>query len=202
MKKEKLLKISKPLICNEDVAECFAENRKTETRRLPRSETSEPRYKVNDILWIREPAKITICHSLIDEISYRFKSDGKYGEQYTIQIPDRFINRNSKIKDTLTPRLPMWMIEEKGVPNGCIKEMARMFYRVTEVCYQELQDISIYEIIEEGFEPVYRTQGEDRDSGYEWWVDIWNKTAPEGKRWKDNPLIEAYKLERVEYENV
>lgn len=199
MTKKELLKISKPLICNEDVAKCFAENRKTETRRLPKSETSDPRYKVGDILWIREPAKITICHSMTNEISYRFKSDGKHGEQFTIQIPSRFINRNSKSKDTLIPRLPIWMVEEKGVPNGCIKEMARMFYKVTEVREQELQHISIVEIIKEGFVPAYRTQGEDRDSGYEWWVDMWNKTAPKGKQWEDNPLIEVYKLERVEY---
>jgi hypothetical protein len=94
-----------------------------------------------------------------------------------------------------------WIKNCEGVPNGCIKEMARMFYRVTEVRYQELQNISIDEIIEEGFEPAYRTQGEDRDSGYEWWEDTWNATAPKGKKWEDNPLVEVYKLEEIKYKN-
>ena len=198
MNRNELLDISKPLICNTEVAKCFVDNRKTETRRLPKSETSDPRYKVNDILWVREPARVTICHSLTDEISYRFLVDGKHGEQFTLKIPTRFINRKKKEDDTLSPRLPIWIIEEKGIPNGCIKEMARMLYRVIYVKYQELQFITIDEIIEEGFIPASRTQGEDRDSAYEWWEDMWDKTAPKGKKWGDNPLIEVYGLERIE----
>lgn len=184
----------KPLICNARVAKCFVAGEKTETRRLPRDEMNAPRYRVGDLLWIREPAKVIYCNNIFLEYDFEYISDGK--RVLRSKIPDRFM------KEDLSDISAKWLKDLKGVPNGCVREMARLFYRVTEARLQRLKDITIDEIIKEGFVPAYRTQGEDRDSGYEWWIDTWNETAPTGKQWEDNPIVEVFCLEKIEQPSI
>jgi hypothetical protein len=31
----------------------------------------------------------------------------------------------------------------------------------------------------------------------EWWINLWNSTAPKGYKWEDNPYVFVYEFERV-----
>ncbi|MFW2308204.1 hypothetical protein, partial [Aliarcobacter butzleri] len=97
--------------------------------------TTYSKYKVGDILWVREPAKVinydfpSIGDILNNEAKakdwvmwYKYLADDKENE---IVIPERFI-----YDCTIQAK---WITECKGVPNGCIKEMARIFLKVTNV---------------------------------------------------------------------
>lgn len=84
-------------------------------------------YKVGDVLWVREPAKvksppIATCKKL----TFKYLADNKITEIY---LDDDF-DYSKK-----------WIQRCQGVPNGCIKEMARIFLKVTNVKFERLQDI-------------------------------------------------------------
>ena len=84
-------------------------------------------YQVGDILWVREPAKvksppIATCKKL----TFKYLADNKITEIY---LDDDF-DYSKK-----------WIQRCQGVPNGCIKEMARIFLKVTNVRVERLQDI-------------------------------------------------------------
>ena len=32
----------------------------------------------------------------------------------------------------------------------------------------------------------------------DWWISLWNSTAPKGYKWEDNPYVFVYEFERVE----
>lgn len=84
-------------------------------------------YKVGDVLWVREPAKvksppIATCKKL----TFKYLADNKITEIY---LDDDF-DYSKK-----------WIQRCQGVPNGCIKEMARIFLKVTNVKFERLQYI-------------------------------------------------------------
>jgi hypothetical protein len=111
-------------------------------------------YKVGDVLWVREPAKvksppIATCKKL----TFKYLADNKITEIY---LDDDF-DYSKK-----------WIQRCQGVPNGCIKEMARIFLKVINVRVERLQDIS--------------------SIGYE----------KEGYKWEDNPYVFVYEFERIE----
>ena len=107
-------------------------------------------YKVGDVLWVREPAKvksppIATCKKL----TFKYLADNKITEIY---LDDDF-DYSKK-----------WIQRCQGVPNGCIKEMARIFLKVTNVKFERLQYIGnkdlkfvfVYEF--EKVEKYYRKQ--------------------------------------------
>ena len=197
MTKRQLQTLSKPLICNIEVARAFIQEHKTQTRRLPKSETSDPRYKVGDILWIREPVRI-IDFSPVGNYGGSWNDEDLYTYQY---VADENIRCSEEIPERFGS-IPIWIKRCHGVPNGCIKEMARMFYTVVDFHYEDLQHISFEDIIEEGFQPSCKRQEDIKDDCYEWWEETWDATAPYGKKWEDNPLVEVYKLKKVSYRKV
>ena len=185
MSKAELLEIAKPLICNKEVAKSFVDGVKTQTRRLPKDNGT--RYKKGDILWIREPARIefTFVRDGINMMDYRYLSDS--GGTHRSKIPKKHL-------------LKRWMVNNKGVPNGCIKEMARMFYRVIDVQYEKLNEMPHTYVSYEAEGIAFEDENgvpKLLDDMLQDWRTLWNSTAPKGRKWEDNPLVEVYQLEKI-----
>lgn len=125
----------------------------------------KPKYKVGDILYVREPCKIMTlkgCHtdkSLI--LVYKYRNDITNIE-YKIKLPDRFYK-----KDNVVPDWVSWF-GKTIIPSGSIKEMARIFLKVTNVRVERLQDITFDDIEKYGY------------------------------KLEDNPYVFVYEFERIE----
>jgi len=209
----------KSMMVNEQVAKTMPF--KTQTRRL------DTNWKVGDVLWIREPVKVTSYDfpSLADilegdsrpkdwNMSIRYLADNS---EKQIDIPSRYIE-DCEIQ-------PKWIIKCQGIPNGCIKEMARTFVRVVEVREEMLQDISEEDCLAEGiqcfgggaiadtgdyFETYYIIGEEELDEDGMHYINetfefaeeayeaLWDSTAPKGSKWEDNPKVKAVVFERLE----
>ncbi len=143
----------------------------------------EAKYQKDEVIWIREPAKIDMCFT--EEIHFHYLADNK---TLKLSIPKQFI-KDGFVVD--------WMAHCNGVPNGCIKEMARIFLKITDVRIEKLQDITLDDIKKEGFDSKDYTYDMALDLALCWWVDTWNKTAPNGYKWKNNPYVFVYEFERV-----
>ncbi len=192
----------KNILMNEEMTKAILDGRKTQTRRA--GITNHGRYIIDDdllksyklsnqnilkcgkyqkdeIIWVREPAKIDMCFT--EEIHFHYLADNTTSK---LNIPKRFI-KDGFVAD--------WMAHCNGVPNGCIKEMARIFLKITDVRVDRLQDISRSDIWKEG----YQTTLDNRENitKYDWWIRLWNKTAPKDYRWEDNPYVFVYEFERV-----
>lgn len=160
------------------------------------------KYKVGDVLWVREPARVvnydfpSIGDILNNEAKakdwvmwYKYLADDKENE---IVIPERFVY-DCTIK-------AKWITDCNGVPNGCIKEMARIFLKVTDVRVEKLQDITFNEIRREGIFPLGDiTEDSNNYISHiqELWINLWNSTAKNGYRWEDNPYVFVYEFERL-----
>ena len=147
-----------------------------------------PKYEKCSILWIREPAKVT--SETKGKMEFSYLVDGKNAE---ITIPERFIGN----KVNIYGGLPKWIYEHRSVPNGCIREMARIFIRVVDVRIERLQEISNIEIELEG--APYQTSKENeclsplkRKENLQWWIKLWDSTSKDGDKWKDDPYVFIY----------
>jgi len=149
------------------------------------------RYKKDEVIWVREPAQYSFYDKEEGTISFRYKSDF---DNKTIKLPDRLKSKKylNKINDT----------DFVGCPNGCIKEMARIFLKITDVRVERLQDIGYGDIIKEGC-PLTRVEDAlsvralgIKSDIFLWWINLWNKTAPKGYKWDDNPYVFVYEFER------
>jgi len=172
-------------------------------------------FKVGDIVWGREPAKVvdTIINPQIVGVYFEYLSDNK---NEVINLPLRFISNNPR-----EYKYPKWLEKKQGIPNGCIKEMARYFYRVASVRVERLQDITYEDICKEGYDclysDIYDTRwkknkatfyGSINDNKFktreewmlQWWVTLWNSTAKKSVNdWDSNPYVWVIEYERLEY---
>lgn len=148
--------------------------------RLP----NEAKYKKGETIWVREPAKIEMCFT--KEIHYRYLAYNP-NKLFKMPIPQRFI------KDGFVAN---WMAHCKGVPNGGIKEMARIFLKITNVKVERLQDISGNDMLQEGYLKFYCNK-----NPLNYFIYIWDKTAQKGYKWEDNPFVFVYEFERSKNEN-
>jgi len=219
----------KNILMNAEMAKAILDGRKTQTRRAIKQEIVKPtdskfpknemyldsykntenwywwtqdgrqnlsqcikaQYKKGDVVWVREPARIHLCFA--EEIHFHYLADYKTSK---LNIPKRFI-KDGFVVD--------WMAHCNGVPNGCIKEMARILLKITDVRVERLQDISGVSIEDEG--AIHQTTNEVlileqklRLENIDWYKSLWNKTAPKGYKWEDNPYVFVYEFERVKYE--
>lgn len=234
--KTELLKVAKPISFSTEIVKAILDGRKTQTRRVVPfniyldesglikaysdvknmrslkgtldSVLAKSKYKIGDILWVREPVKTiqTISRAMGSNIAlkYKYLSDGATN---WVDIPER-IKKNSS----------NWYLEKgRGIPNGCIKEMARTFLKIINVRVERLQDISDEDCIAEGILKVskdgelfkYCIYDKKDYSSTPWqempktpqkaYASIWNKTAPKGYKWEDNPYVFVYEFEVVAY---
>lgn len=215
----------KPIMFNTEMVKAILEGRKTQTRRVVNKEylgladidgnniyiededgnhfnileTSWAKYKVGDILYVKEPCKIMTlkgCHtdkSLI--LVYKYRNDITNTE-YEIKLPDRFYKKDNAVPDWVS-----WF-GKIIIPSGSIKEMARIFLKVTNVRVERLQDISLEEMIKEGINHIqsYNSGNVIKTSTQikREFIGLWNSTAKDGYKWEDNPYVFVYEFERIE----
>lgn len=158
------------------------------------------KYQIGKTIWVREPAKIIEFNEVgnyggfyndSESFVYEYVADGEV--RYFGEIPERFKNT------------PKWIMNCQGIPNGCIKEMARIFLKITNVRVESLQDILFEDILLEGCNIELKdmvmyddSKKKTSYSAYKWYRGLWNKTAPKGYKWEDNPYVFVYEFERVE----
>ena len=201
---------AKPILFNTEMVKAILDGRKTQTRRVvnkeylgmadiddnniyvPREDggyvnilnMTWSKYKVGDVLWVREPAKvksppIATCKKL----TFKYLADNKITEIY---IDDDF-DYSKK-----------WIQRCQGVPNGCIKEMARIFLKVTNVRVERLQDISVRDIEKEtGWRREIYSYSNKNKAFFKDYRDFWNSTAKDGYKYLDNPYIFVYTFEVI-----
>jgi len=165
-----------------------------ETKKLPYVEKyindfikENAKYQKGDTLWVREPAKITYHFNIVNEITFQYLADG---EKEQISIPKRFLDKHNSYAHV------KWIQNYQGIPNGCIKEMARIFLKVTNVRVERLQNMTFHDIHKEGCPIPFDDLSTDFKE-LNWWINLWNKTAPKGYKWEDNPYVFVYEFERV-----
>jgi len=220
MKQELLKKANKCFIFNKEVAKLMPN--KTMTRRViqqkilneydldkcigitySKSLLSLAPYKVGDIVWGREPARVVNYSQDLVEMTFKYADENID----TIEIPERFLKDygwdSQKIKSK-------WILNKKGIPNGCIKEMARYFYKITSVRVEKLQDISDEDCIKEGIEVEpeslewYKDYLVDYDNfnikfPKESFNSLWDKTAKKGVNdWDSNPYVWVIEYEKIQ----
>lgn len=108
------------------------------------------KYKIGDILYVREPTQITgftDCDALF-EVVYQFLSDGKIDSLTKEDLINRYDLSSYEFETRYLSKKYMEKLQK--IPNGCLKEMARIFLKVTNVRVERLQDISKEDSIKEG----------------------------------------------------
>jgi hypothetical protein len=159
----------------------------------------KPKYKVDDILYVKEPCKIMTLKGFHTDKSlilvYKYRNDITNTE-YEIKLPDRFYKKDNDVPDWVS-----WF-GKTIIPSGSIKEMARIFLKVTNVRVERLQDITLADMIYEGInhmqeystgkvvKPFTQIKRE--------FIKLWNSTAKDGYKYEDNPPIFVYEFERIE----
>lgn len=112
--------------------------------------------KIGDEFWIRESVEITKITKLKNKnlINFKYCIDGV--EVFDFEIPQEHKNKK-------------WIGVGAKIPNGCLKEMARLYCVVTDINISPLQDISIDNIIKEGYnnkEIIHNFEYNDQLSRY------------------------------------
>ena len=146
--------------------------------------SSHSKYQKDEVIRVREPAKIDICFT--EDVYFHYLADSTASK---ISTPERFI-KDGFVADC--------MAHCNGAPNGCIKEMARIFLKITDVRVERLQDIGANGIENEGYHiSIAKKIGNCHEGMNDWWISLWNKTAPKGYKWEDNPDIFIHEFKRV-----
>lgn len=203
MTREEILPIAKPILFNTDMVRAILDDRKTATRRKAEfikgknsnwtgyikdglmlyNGTNEPcikppRYKVGDILYIRETwAKI----GWTDAWKYVYKASDKYPLGYPMVIRFRW-----------HPSIHM------------PKEAARIFLRVTDVRLERLYDITEEGAVKEGLYKGwhYLPTSSIAVTAKQAFMWVWDMTIKLKDRhkygWIANPWVWAIEFERVE----
>ena len=153
------------------------------------------KHRIGDVLWIREPATITNIDYEYNEIEYMFSDRVKS----KIFIPDRFTKGYGDNADEVTAK---WIAINKKVPNGCLREMARYFIIITGIKIERLQDISYEDCYFEGLRrdfSIGKSPNEAISEAKQWFMDLWDTTAPISYAHNNNPFVITYSWQYMEY---
>jgi len=145
------------------------------------------RFKIGDVLWIREPAKINTI---------------TFNDTVIVEYSNREFSKQIAIRKEHLKNPPNWYVVDNFIPNGCLKEMARYFIKITSVRVKRLQDISDNELRKEGMGKLRTICSEVNDfdetlTDRKLFMIIWDLTAQKGYKWEDNPFVFVYEWEYV-----
>lgn len=220
MTREELLKIAKPILFNTEMVQAILEGRKTVTRRVVKldlglADTDKHdssylkipdeygdyhdakdlcRYKIGDILYVRETGMIQSMKNFGKKVKILFKADNSLVE--------------FSVSDEEYERLSKWELIKRWLsPYWLTKETARIFLKVTDVRVERLQDITVGDIENEGYpdEIDFSTMPIAMQGiVFEWWANTWNYTIKKQDldkySWDSNPWVWAIEFGREEVE--
>ena len=214
MNREELLKNAKPILFNTEMVQAILDGRKTVTRRkIDRDiinfcdvevdgtlldyqnchgDFINPidlcRYKVGDILYVRETWSIhecVKCQAGIPALGGECKCEYVYRTNYGTTEDDSF-----------SPSMFKWR-PSIHMP----KEAARIFLKVTDVRVERLQDITEEDAIAEGMSKTL-VDGVVFISAKGNFHVLWDSlNIKRGYGWEDNPWVWVIEFERVDVEN-
>lgn len=207
----------KPILFNTEMVKAILDGRKTQTRRVVNKEylgladidgnniyiededgnhfnileTTWAKYKVDDILYVRETFKTFSNITMNDEVGVIYKADNK-----EVILP---CNKNYECE---------YVFFNKWRPSIHMpKKYARIFLKVINVRVERLQDIDNDGFFAEGFKQYSTnillenfnngTLSKLKDGVKKWWIELWNSTAKDGYKWEDNPYVFVYEFERL-----
>ena len=195
---------AKPMHANQEMVRAFLDGIKTQTRRpIPEKVMADMRiaqqigevsdfydsgylqkgdesyiidfapYQPGSIIYIRERARLVAFGQ--GRCVFRYDADNKLSD---------WGNFPSRIKSITLGHC---------VPNGCFKELARLFYEVKGVRVEWIQDISDEDAIAEGVSCVKKPGEADTFIGQ--FFRIWSDCYPGS--WDRNDFVWVYDLERI-----
>ena len=200
----------KPILFNTEMVKAILDGRKTQTRRvfsktqikyfdyaqklgemnslddLHENDFSYilqfSKYKVNDILYVRETFKTFSNITMNDEVGVIYKADNK-----EVILP---CNKNYECE---------YVFFNKWRPSIHMpKKYARIFLKVTDVRVEKLSDMNECDLEREGFEYDFPPFGKPKYIAYKEFDELWDLTAKDGYKVKDNPYVFVYEFERVD----
>ena len=142
----------------------------------------KPKYKVGDVLYVRETFNTFSNITMDNEVGVIYKADNK--EEI---LP---CNRDYECE---------YVFNNKWKPSIHMpKKYARIFLKVTNVRVERLQDISVRDIEKvTGWEREIYSYSNKNKAFLRDYCDFWNSTAKDGYRWEDNPYVFIYEFERI-----
>lgn len=194
MTKEQLLETAKPILFNTEMVRAILDGRKTQTRRAVMPPTSrknmhsimteikdydcrtKSKYEIGDILYVRETWRL-------------FDADEECACYDDCQCRSRHGSAIFKADDFFHHDLQKWKLSIH-MP----KKYARILLRVTNVWEERLQDIDGGGIEKEGLPKNIKHFSEAKN----WWIKLWDSTAPNEYKFSDNKSVLVCEFERVE----
>lgn len=163
---------------------------KWQTRRI-----GEKNYKVGDLLWIKEKARVLQAITSVDGT----------GEPLTRQIKLRYESDKVEVWLNYPDRLTWSPIAGQCFPRGSLfREAARLVLEVTAVYQERLQEITPRAIRAEGI-AVYEGDAiiepvtpKDEAIYLDQWMRLWDSiNKSRGWDWEGNPLVTVVEFRRV-----
>ena len=144
------------------------------------------KYKVDDILYVRETFKTFSNITMDNEVGVIYKADNK-----EVILP---CNRDYECE---------YVFNDKWKPSIHMpKRYARVFLKVTNVRIERVQDISLTNMLEEGINHLknYSVGGVVKPYTQikREFINLWNSTIKDGYKWEDNPYVFVYEFEKIE----
>jgi hypothetical protein len=130
------------------------------------------KYKIGDVLYIRERARLIGGGDSASERLFKYESDGSISDP--VVIP-------SRIKH---------MITGQCCSNGCFRELARTFVKITGVRVEKIQDIHDFDIQAEGIKGISMGHRKER------FKELWESIYPGS--WDRNDWVFVYDFEKCE----
>jgi len=188
------------IFMNSEMTRAILDGRKTQTRRVVKdlnpklqftfldSEENidfyikkNAKYQKDEVIWVRESVQLEAYEVSEDRFDIRYVADNL---KVSFDMPAKHYGKS-------------WTKKACKIPNGCIKEMARIFLKITDVRVERLEDMILDDIEKEGFDSKDYMYDMALDLALDWWENLWNKTAKHGFKWDDNPYVFIYEFERV-----
>jgi hypothetical protein len=149
-------------------------------------------YKPGDILWVREPAILTGHEIQYFQSYFNFKyvADDSPGK---CRVPSRL--------ESNFGAPPSWVYKLQGIPNGCLREMARTFLKIVSISVETLQEITEEDACQEGMQSHIPGEMEPTPKiGYRHeFKKLWDKMySQKGLGWEQNPWVWRIEFKKIE----